>query len=608
MMPRTDSAMLIHGLSKDSALITQLRRICRTSGLDVRIGESAIDLRGKLRAQAPPQMTDMLAHSMQSPRPMFRLQPVAVSSSDPATALVSPRQQRHAIAPQPPAYPRPINHVTTPYELGQHSVRQHAAGSSALDLTASACESPQQLEMPRYISYLGDSACECPSATDFLSQASAPAAQHRHPSAAQHGFGSTASGGGAGGARDEESSTRTAQRHAPSDEPPAVLALMVASAERLELEMAHAVVSATTDAAKAVEAARLEALRAHIGGLKAAQKQCARLQALAEREAAMRAAELDEAEETSRKLKQEARRLRWALAQCEAGALRGSAALAFMPGRDAEKSEATSRAVAEREAAAWQHQLDEATALADGLAKTLHEVREQKKADDAAAAEAAEAARKQTSVIEKLRRQLATAKKAASEANERAAVLAAAQKESEDLRQQKTRRRAASEVAAAAAGTAAIVSTGGGAHESIPPGGSIDAGGVILGADGKPLLDYNGQPTVLEVALPPSAQLGRAVRKVAFALSLARAATRVAVDAVAEANADDAAAATLLGPDGRPVTPLRKRTKKKARHGEIVPAGRMLTLTRVRAKDVPDMDLRGGDKNISDPCVPPPPH
>lgn len=58
---------------------------------------------------------------------------------------------------------------------------------------------------------------------------------------------------------------------APEAKPPeqsAVLARVMASAERLELEFAHAAAVATSDAAKAVESARLEALKAHVRGLR----------------------------------------------------------------------------------------------------------------------------------------------------------------------------------------------------------------------------------------------------------------------------------------------------------------------------------------------------
>ena len=39
------------------------------------------------------------------------------------------------------------------------------------------------------------------------------------------------------------------------------------------------------------------------------------------------------------------------------------------------------------------------------------------------------------------------------------------------------------------------------------------------------------------------------------------------------------------------------------RQSEIVPAGRLITLRHIHAKDVPDVDLRGGKKNISDPYL-----
>ena len=62
--------------------------------------------------------------------------------------------------------------------------------------------------------------------------------------------------------------------HAPS------VGRVIASAERLELEYSHSVVAASS--AKAVDAARYETLRAHIGALRELQLQCSRMQALSE--------------------------------------------------------------------------------------------------------------------------------------------------------------------------------------------------------------------------------------------------------------------------------------------------------------------------------------
>ena len=43
--------------------------------------------------------------------------------------------------------------------------------------------------------------------------------------------------------------------------------------------------------------------------------------------------------------------------------------------------------------------------------------------------------------------------------------------------------------------------------------------------------------------------------------------------------------------------------KKRMRTSEIVPAGRMVTLTRLRATDVPDVDRKGGASNVADPYL-----
>ena len=95
----------------------------------------------------------------------------------------------------------------------------------------------------------------------------------------------------------------------------AVLSRVIASAERLALELAHAVVTATADSQKAVEAARLQALRSHIAGLRTVQQQCHHMQMMAEHRAEEMLKRL-KVEERERKLKQqENSRLRWALSR-----------------------------------------------------------------------------------------------------------------------------------------------------------------------------------------------------------------------------------------------------------------------------------------------------
>ena len=60
---------------------------------------------------------------------------------------------------------------------------------------------------------------------------------------------------------------------------------VISSAERLALEHAHAAVRTEGDASKAVEAARVEALRTHIYGLRSVQQQCHHTASSAEKRA-----------------------------------------------------------------------------------------------------------------------------------------------------------------------------------------------------------------------------------------------------------------------------------------------------------------------------------
>lgn len=103
----------------------------------------------------------------------------------------------------------------------------------------------------------------------------------------------------------------------------------------------------------------------------------------------------------------------------------------------------------------------------------------------------------------------------------------------------------------------------------MPANGSIGPGGIILDADGNPVLGADGKPLYAGISTTPGS--GKKLR--------------------GKRNDDD-------DPGGG-----RRRRKKKAKTSEVVPAGRLVTLTRMRCKDVPDMDRKGGDKNISDPYI-----
>jgi hypothetical protein len=86
----------------------------------------------------------------------------------------------------------------------------------------------------------------------------------------------------------------------------------------------------------------------------------------------------------------------------------------------------------------------------------------------------------------------------------------------------------------------------------VPAGGSV-VDGVILDADGKPVLGADGAPLLSEA------------RKRRHRLAALEAGKKA----------------------------------KRSKQSEIVPAGRMVTLTRLRAKDVPDMDRKGKASNTS---------
>jgi len=130
----------------------------------------------------------------------------------------------------------------------------------------------------------------------------------------------------------------------------------------------------------------------------------------------------------------------------------------------------------------------------------------------------------------------------------------------------------------------------------VPPGGSIGAGGIILDASGKPVLGADGRPITISTdpRVPPGGSIGEG---------------GVILDAKGN---------PVLGEDGQPLIADVERSEvhlqsasalgsgqdKFARHGVVVPAGRMLTLSRIRARDVPNVDRRSLKANdLSDPYI-----
>jgi len=144
----------------------------------------------------------------------------------------------------------------------------------------------------------------------------------------------------------------------------------------------------------------------------------------------------------------------------------------------------------------------------------------------------------------------------------------------------------------------------------IPPGGSIGAGGVVLDANGSPVLDgaTGRHLRITDPRVPPGGTIGPG--GILFdeqekpmigrdGKPLRANPIFVLREVHLGGGADGGGAAASDGAGGL----KRSQWLKKARQSRVVPAGRMVTLSRMRCKDVPDVDLRGGPENISDPYL-----
>ena len=110
----------------------------------------------------------------------------------------------------------------------------------------------------------------------------------------------------------------------------------------------------------------------------------------------------------------------------------------------------------------------------------------------------------------------------------------------------------------------------------VPPGGSVGAGGVILDDFGKPLIGADGAPLVLAGAHP---SVGGGVIENGDG-------DGADDDPDTMEDIDQALVHSHTGAD------MQHARKKQHRHSEIVPAGCLITFSRLRAKEVPDMDIR----------------
>lgn len=189
------------------------------------------------------QLPNASVQPMAAPRP-------GVGAPQPVTAPISPRRA-------PPSRPSPRNPAGGGAKQAAGGKppqrRPHATASAVVMPPPTASE--QLRGGPTYLSGTGQ---EYRSAATYL---------------------------GEGGVGAEQEGKDEPQAATPNHS--TVLSRVIASAERLELEIAQAVISATADdATKAVESARLQALRAHVIGLRAVQQQCLHMQRAAEKAAA----------------------------------------------------------------------------------------------------------------------------------------------------------------------------------------------------------------------------------------------------------------------------------------------------------------------------------
>jgi len=139
--------------------------------------------------------------------------------------------------------------------------------------------------------------------------------------------------------------------------------------------------------------------------------------------------------------------------------------------------------------------------------------------------------------------------------------------------------------------------------------------GVLLGADGRPILGADGRPLIRGIdgqtigELPADVLLGADGNPV-FGADGTLQLRGSAGDSSPNGGARQGRTRRSRSPEGE-LGPGREEGRelttshgtKKSHSSQIVPAGRLLTITQLKVKDVPDVDLKGGDKNLSDPYL-----
>ena len=325
-----------------------------------------------------------------------------------------------------------------------------------------------------------------------------------------------------------------------------VLSRVIASTEHLEMEIARNVTSASSDWESGVEAARLEVLHSHLNALKTSQRQCLHLQRQAEARAGEIALELAATNRALTLQKQDTRRLRWMLTQSDMNAKKTDAVNMFS--MEGDKAKVRQARLAELEKASFQAQLDEANAMADAMVERIKETRLEGEAkllelkdrhEEDLTRTAAEIKKEMNAEIIRLNRALARERKKKRSAH------VGDDSDDDDM--------------------------------DIPPGGSIGPGGVILDADGNPVLGKDGKPLVItDPRVPPGGRIGEG-------------------GIILDANGRP-----VLGADGKPMYATPMKRVRIPPGGSIGPGGIVLD-----ANGKPVLGKDGKPLRVTDPRVPP---
>ena len=218
---------------------------------------------------------------------------------DPTNPATEPTRQQQ----QPPQAPPAKSQSKSASPRKGHVAKGGPASGAA---SGGRGERSVHIEAPgdrrRMASYLGDSKHEMPSAAKYL-QDGVPKRDAAAEVAAAEALAAAMKG----------------------PNPPShsiVLSRVIASTERLMLELAHAAILNSADSAKAVEAARLQTLRSHLAALKTVQQQCLQIQQAAEQRAMDLTKQLALTTRERTLKNQENSRLRWALSKVRGGSRR----------------------------------------------------------------------------------------------------------------------------------------------------------------------------------------------------------------------------------------------------------------------------------------------